>query len=65
MQGGEDLLQVLWLPVGEFMPVFQVCHARPCVLSGCAQDLEDVQQLLELTVSWKECSLHGQSLSDP
>ncbi len=58
MEGREDLLQVLWLPVGELMPVLQVCHAWPSVLFWGSQDLEDVQQLLQLAVTWEERSLH-------
>jgi hypothetical protein len=40
----------LLAPVGELVPVAQLGHALPGALAGRAQQLEDVQQLLQLAV---------------
>lgn len=41
-----------------YPPVAQLGYTRPDVLRGCPQQLEDVQQLLQLTVSWEQGLLH-------
>jgi len=56
---GARLRQVLRRPVGELVPVAQLGDAGPLVLAGCAQQLEDVQQLLQLAVAGEECDLRN------
>jgi hypothetical protein len=46
----EDLGQVLRRPARELVPVAQLGDARPRGLVGRAEQLEDVQQLLQLRV---------------
>lgn len=51
IQSREDLAELLCSPLRELVPVPELSHTRPLVLTGGAQELEDVQQLLELTVT--------------
>ncbi len=55
--GAPRLRQVLRRPVGELVPVAQLGDAGPLVLAGRAQQLEDVQQLLQLAVAGEERDL--------
>jgi hypothetical protein len=54
------LCQVLGLPLGELVPVAQLGHAGPHILAGRAQQLEDVQQLLQLAVAGEDGLLRRQ-----
>src|SRR6478735_1547517 len=45
--------KVLRLPQRKLVPVAQLADARPSGLVGSAQHLEDVQQLLQLAVTWE------------
>mmetsp|Transcript_36645 Transcript_36645/g.90485 ORF Transcript_36645/g.90485 Transcript_36645/m.90485 type:complete len:280 (+) Transcript_36645:895-1734(+) len=56
----DHLVQVLLLPLRELVPVAQARHARPQLLVGRAQQLEDVQQLLQLAVAGEQRLLAGQ-----
>lgn len=42
-------------------PVAELAHARPDLLIGCAQQFEDMQQLLQLTVSREQRRLRANS----
>lgn len=53
-QLAKDLAQILRVPLRELVPVAQLGHARPHVLAGSAQQLEDVQQLLQLAVAGED-----------
>lgn len=74
-EGGEVLVEVLLAPVGELVPVAQLGHASPLRLCGRAQQLEDVQQLLQLAVPGEQwhlrivlrlkSSAYAHSLGDP
>ncbi len=44
-------VQVLGMPLGELVPVTQLGHARPKFLTGRAQKLENVPELLQLAVA--------------
>jgi len=59
LQRDKNPLQGLRLPLGELVPVSQLAQARPHLLVGGAQQLEDVQQLLDLAVAWEQSSLHA------
>lgn len=50
-QQRESGAQVLRTPLGEQVPVLELGHSRPHLLIGCAQQFEDVQQLLPLAVA--------------
>lgn len=47
------------MPLRELVPVAQPGHAGPHLLAGRAQQLEDVQQLLQLAVSGEDGLLRG------
>jgi hypothetical protein len=50
----DHLVQVLGFPLGKLVPVAQSRDARPDVLPGRAEQLEDVEELLELGVAGEE-----------
>lgn len=51
LQAGKCTCHLLCLPVWELMPVSELAHTRPYCLIWSSQELEDVQQLLKLTVA--------------
>lgn len=55
----DNMRQVLRLPLRELVPVAQLGHARPNVFGGRAKKFEDVKQLLQFRVTWKQGRLAG------
>jgi hypothetical protein len=50
-EGWKHFLEVLRPPVRKLVPVSQLCHSWPGSFVRSAEQLEDVQQLLQLAVS--------------
>ena len=51
---GDHLREVLGLPLGELVPVTKAGDAGPDILRGRAEQLEDVQELLQLGVAGEQ-----------